>query len=370
MKMQWIDNKKKHECFWLLIIFFLAILFTHFDYLFAYKNVPIGKINYVKKLSEKKSKNYYHNNDYSNIQRLHIKVLNGKYQGKTISIKNHYLTSQALTQRYHSRQYLLLNYKDGWSIVDQKRDTILVFIAGIVFIILILFTDKLSLKIISSLFFNFIFFLLAIIIDTSLKKIYPVVIFTLLSVILTFITLRLILGKGVQFFIVFLSTIISTILGVSLGSLIIIMNKERGIHFEFMDFVTQFPIPIFYSQLLIGALGAVMDEASDIAAGMLGIFREGKKRNFINYFNFGMETGKNIVGSLTNVLFMVFIANTFPIMFVYLRNGNTWSYTIEITMALGLISTIISAISIVLTVPITSGISSAFLSRAKPRRIK
>ena len=42
------------------------------------------------------------------------------------------------------------------------------------------------------------------------------------------------------------------------------------------------------------------------------------------------------------------------------RSGNTWGYTIEINMVLGMVQTIIAGIGIVLAVPIASGLAAWF----------
>lgn len=345
----------------MLFAVFLLTLLTHFDYP-LYKT-PIGRVQSVRQISSQNTHDYYQNTDQNVTQRLKIRFLNTKRRGQTIYINNQYLKSQVMTQSYHPGQQLLLNRRHWWAIIGLKRDTVLVFVLATAVAILFVITNKMSFQIIISMAANFIFFLLAIIADINFVNISAVFIFAVLTIVFAFFTLLMVLGKSRQFFTVFLSTVLSTSAGVGIGALTIALNGARGIHFEYMDFVTQFPIPLFYSQLMIGVLGAVMDEASDIIAMMFGMQRENADRSFADYFRSGMRVGRDIVGSLTNVLFMVFIADTLPMVFLYLRNGNTWSYTIEMTMMLGMFLTVISAIGIVLTVPITSWLASLLLTK-------
>lgn len=48
---------------------------------------------------------------------------------------------------------------------------------------------------------------------------------------------------------------------------------------------------------------------------------------------------------------------------LYLRNGNSWAYTFQMNMALGLVQTIIAGIGIVLTVPVASWLAAYFGTR-------
>ncbi|MDN6900297.1 YibE/F family protein [Oenococcus sicerae] len=338
-------------------------LLTHFDAVF-YKT-PIAEITSIKQVSSQKTKDYFGNQDKTVTQKLSLKFLNTKRQGQNMTISNQYVDSQVLSQKYRVGQEILLSHKKWWSIIGQKRDTILVFTLALMLGLVVYFANRLSLQIIISLVLNFLFFILAILFDINFETVSPIIVFAALTIIFTFITLFMVLGKSRQFVIVFAATVLSTAAGVGIGAIAINLNGANGIHFEYMDFITQFPIPLFYSELLIGVLGASMDEASDISAMLLGMQRERAERTFKDYFMSGMTVGRDIVGSLTNVLFMVFIADTLPMVFLYLRNGNTWSYTIEMTMLLGLLSTIISAIAIVLTVPITSWLAATILTRKK-----
>ncbi len=354
---------KKFKWLFLAAIIIVLTVAAHFDS-FIYKTA-IAEITNVNHVCSEATKDYYGNADHDITQKLTLKFLNTERRGQEIKISNEYFKSQVITQKYRVGQQILLSHKKWWSIIGQKRDAILVFTLALTLSLIIFFANKLSFQIILSLGLNFIFFLLAILFDINFVSVQPVVVFGVLTIIFAFITSFMVLGKTKQFLIVLLSTLLSTAAGVAIGALTINLNGSSGVHFEYMDYITQFPIPVFYSELLIGVLGASMDEASDISAMLLGMQRERSERAFKEYFVSGMNVGRDIVGSLTNVLFMVFIANTLPMVFLYLRNGNTWSYTIDMAMLLGLLSTIISAIAIVLTVPITSWLAATILTRGK-----
>ncbi len=52
------------------------------------------------------------------------------------------------------------------------------------------------------------------------------------------------------------------------------ITHEKGIYYESMQYVTQLPKPLFIAEVLIGVLGAVMDEATDIVASLATLKQE------------------------------------------------------------------------------------------------
>jgi len=107
----------------------------------------------------------------------------------------------------------------------------------------------------------------------------------------------------------------------------------------------------------------------DIVAGLFGLSRQYSIRNqsadFKVYLKSGMSIGQEIIGTLTNVLFMIFIAETLPLTLLLLRNGNTWGYIATVGLNLGMFQAIISIIGILLSVPITSIITGIGLAYTK-----
>lgn len=73
-----------------------------------------------------------------------------------------------------------------------------------------------------------------------------------------------------------------------------------------------------------------------------------------------------IIGPLVNVLFFLVMADAFPIILLYLRNGNTIAYTLSRTVTLSFTQTVISAIGITLAVPVTSLLASQLVPGETP----
>ena len=80
-------------------------------------------------------------------------------------------------------------------------------------------------------------------------------------------------------------------------------------------------------------------------------------------FKSGINIGKELIGPLINILLFIVIAEDLNVVLLYLSNGNSVGYTLNMTLSLGITQLLISAIGIVLTVPVTSFIASRIITR-------
>jgi uncharacterized membrane protein len=191
--------------------------------------------------------------------------------------------------------------------------------------------------------------------------------FIIFSVLAAIITLGLVMGFQQEQTWTVIITVVSTIfLTLGLAQLVFWLTNERGMHFELMTFITQLPGPMFMAMTLVGVLGAVMDEATDMIATLYALLMANPKVTVRQLITAGRHVGQEIFGALSNVLFLIFMANEIPMTLLYLRNGNNIGYTFQMNLSLGMIQTLISAIGIVLTVPV--GIFWVWLFRSRRTR--
>ena len=188
-------------------------------------------------------------------------------------------------------------------------------------------------------------------------------IFGSLAVIFTVVSLLLILGPTKKMLATTAATIIGTFTALGVSLLVFAWTHERGIYYESMQYVTQVPRPLFLAETLLGSLGAVMDESSDIIATLFELKQLNPTVSRLQLFLSGRSVGKSIMGPLVNVLFLIFMAETFTSSLLYIKNGNSWGYTFAMNMSLGTVQSLVSGIGIVLAVPLVSGFGALLLGR-------
>ncbi|MBM7544063.1 YibE/F family protein [Periweissella beninensis] len=341
----------------------LSIFATKFDAQLYHH--PIGEVISIETTKSINETDQFRNKDKLYTQTIRVKILNTKAAGKTITLTNQYTLSCAMDEKYEPKsQVFLSHHQNSYMITGQKRDTILAFMVWLTISLLIIFMKQAGVFTIISVIINISLLLVTIWLDLNIKNINVIILFGTLAVVMALITLSLALGFNRQMLITFLASIGSVTVAISIASIILILTHQKGLQFDLMDYITQLPQPLFIAETIIAALGAIMDEATDIIATQYEMLIAHPNLSRWSLYKAGQRVGQTIMGALTSVLFLIFIAEALPMSILYLRNGNSWGYTLEMNMVLGLAQTIIAGIGIVLTVPIASGLM-ALLHQSK-----
>ncbi|MGO3489036.1 MAG: YibE/F family protein [Leuconostoc carnosum] len=352
---------KRTKKYWLVMIALAAVwLFLRHD-AFLYQN-PVGEITRVKQHTLHHITDEHNNSDIVINQTLTIKLLN---RHGNVTVVNQYVASQAMSHQYRIGDQLLLE-KIGqhMHILSLKRDMVVGTLIALLVALLLLYNKwRATSWLLLSMLINIGLFAGALIINVHVKNANVLLIFSVLAALFAAASLVLVLGKTLQMAVTLLTTLLTTAMTIAILLISLRLTGNLGVHFETMSYVTQVPATLFMAQTVIGVLGAVMDEAADIVAMLFGVRRERVSVRFIDYWHSGMTVGRDIMGTLINVLFMIFIAETLPMVFLMLRNGNNWAYILDQTMNLGILQTIISGIGIVLAVPVTSALVGWIMSR-------
>ncbi|PWG00102.1 YibE/F family protein [Levilactobacillus bambusae] len=327
---------------------------------------PVMKVQTATTIGVRHEKDDFDNRDQQVTQRLTGVILNGADRGQTVTVSNTYSMSQALDRDYRpgSQLFLTLHRQDGKlhaTVKDSKRDVSLAFLVWLTFVLLILLMRFSGLMAFLSVVINALLFIAAIRLNGSTQGAGVLWIFGSLAVIFAGVALWIVIGLNRQMLMTWVATLGGTVLSVVVALVVFKLTKERGMYYESMQYVTQLPRPLFLAETMVGSLGAVMDESTDIISSLYGLKRERPDLSARQIFLSGRNIGKSIMGPLINVLFFIFVADTFAMALLYLKNGNSWQYTYQMNMSLGVIQSLISGIGIVLAVPIASWLASRFI---------
>ena len=335
----------------------------------AFYQRPLAKVEQVHNEKAVKQTDEFKNVDWQTKQHLRIKMLNGKYRGQVLTVTNTYSYSGAMDQKYRVGNEIFLtrvHEKNGElhaTIAGYKRDTVIVFLVWLVILLLLLMMRRQGSLALLSVIVNTILFMLAIELDLKMQAAHVLLIFGVLALIFTVVSLVMILGFTRRMLATLGATIFGTLAAMLISLLVFNLTQERGIYYESMQYVTQVPRPLFLAETLLGSLGAVMDESSDIVATIFELKQLDPAVTKRQLFLAGRSVGQSIMGPLVNVLFLIFMADTFTSSLLYLKNGNSWGYTFSMNMCLGTVQSLISGIGIVLAIPIASALAALLLGK-------
>ncbi|BDR59881.1 YibE/F family protein [Lactobacillus xylocopicola] len=366
-------NKIKHRHLLALVVAVIGLVLTAGTYfatnIYVKDDVAVITDKTIKDTLVEKSTDVYGNKDETRKQVLHLKVLSGEHQGRHFTTQNFYYPSQLVTQKYRAGQRIFVNIKKGEpAIQNPKRDWVLVLALTVTAALLIAVSGKKALGLIASMTLSWVLFYLVIMLNIKLNGSYIVLLFGVADVVFSFFSLLLVQGFNRKMLATWAATLLGVFVSFVLCYVIMRLTGESEIKYETGDYATQDPRGIFLAQTLLGILGAVMDEATDIVSSLYELVQTTTDLTAKQLINSGRTMGQEIMGPLINVLVLIFMSEALPQTIIYLRDNNSLKSAFGFTLSLGVTQSVISAIGIVLTVVFATGCSLWFLEN-KPAKV-
>nr|WP_295970127.1 YibE/F family protein [uncultured Bacillus sp.] len=359
-----------------IILFFCfvsSIIFVYHDY--SFYDRPIAKVIETKLIETNAVTDRYHNKDRLFTQDILAELKNGKEKGQYIHLTNKYSLSGAYDQAYSPGTELYVSIDKEHtgdanftgSILDVKRDKYLLIVTWIFFFILLFVGKKQGLFSFISLAVNAA--LLSYALDFYLKTsgISLLFICGISIVLFTVISLFLVNGFNEKTYAAIIATLLGTFLSLLITYLVLWLTSEKGLRYEEMQFITEPYKMVFMAGLFIGSLGAVMDIAITMSSSLFELYEKNNHISVQALKTSGMDIGKDIMGTMTNILFFVYISGSIPMLILYLKNSTSLGYTLSMNLSLELARALAGGIGIVLTIPIGLYVSIFFVNRKKAK---
>ncbi|MCO6543798.1 MAG: YibE/F family protein [Lactobacillus sp.] len=352
---------KKHAWFlgaiglWLIIIIFVQ---------WSYRNQNIAVVQQVQTVQKRTITSEYQNQDTQITQRLKLKLVKGPLKQQQVQLSNTYYQSQADSNQYHRYDYVILSpgrHVQHLTLLNPKRDNIVWLLLAIVILSLLGLLKNHGARALLSAVVNCSLFAGLLLLATHWQNQHILFLTIILTILATLLTLGIIFGYSRQTIIASSATILSTFLALGVSVLVLVGTHSQGIHYETLAYGIQPFQVIFLAETLLGVLGACMDETTDITASVYQLLQEQPTITQQQLFTSGLTVGREIIGPLINILFYLFLAELIPLVVLYLRNGNTLNFALSRTMTLEYTQTVISALGIVLAVPITAFLAAKLL---------
>ena len=75
-----------------------------------------------------------------------------------------------------------------------------------------------------------------------------------------------------------------------------------------------------FSGIIIGALGATMDVGMSIASSIEEVKRANPRLNITNLFLYGINVGRDIMGTMANTLILAYVGSSLPLLLYFMAN--------------------------------------------------
>lgn len=355
------------------LCFAVSIIFVHYNYSFYERS--IAKVIETNLEDSTEMTDQYNNEDKLFTQSIIAVLKNGQEKGEIIQLTNEYSTSGAFDQEYYAGTELFVsidknkgeNTKLTGTILDVKRDKHVMITAWIFIFTLLFVGKKQGLLSIISLVVNAV--LLSYALDVYLKNsdISLLLICSISVILFTVASLLLVNGFNEKTYAAIAATLLGTFISLLITYIVMWVTSENGLRYEEMQFITRPYKVVFLAGIFIGALGAVMDVAITMSSSIFGLYEKNNDISVKALKTSGMDIGKDIMGTMTNILFFAYISGSIPMLILYLKNASPWMFTISMNLSLEIARALAGGIGIVLTIPIGLYISIFFVNRKRAR---
>ncbi|MRX71928.1 YibE/F family protein [Bacillus lacus] len=353
----------------ILLLFFSSLYFVHNNFFLYKQTIAEVKESHITETTE--IVDTYQNEDKLFLQQLQVSIKNGSEKGEIITLENSYSASQVYDSEYKPGQHLFIsteineNGQINGTILDVKRDQYLVLAGWVFVIILLLVGRKQGFFSILSLLINA--WLLSYALDLYLKNAnWSLLLICSISVILfTVSSLLIVNGANEKTYAAIAATLLGTFLSLLITVLVFWVTAERGLRYEELQFITRPYREVFLAGLFLGSLGAVMDVAITLSSSLFSMYEKNHHISVKTLKKSGLEIGRDIMGTMTNILFFAYISGSIPILILYFKNASPLGYTLSLNLSLEMARALAGGIGIVLTIPIGLYTAIFFINRKR-----
>lgn len=314
-------------------------------------------------------------------QKVQVKVLTGQFKGTVQTLDNMLTGNPAydISLNKGDKVVLHLDAKNteinsvddvDFFIADVKRDYSLEAFAALFMILLVIIGRKKGVFSLVSIIatISLMFFVL---VPLILHGVNPVVSAVVAGILSTIITIYLVGGFNSKSSAAIIGTGLSLIFAGGMSLAAIWMARLTGFAGEESMFLYSTRPDLSFkgilaASMIIAALGALMDTGVSIASSVNEIYETDKKLTVNQLFKSGMNIGKDIIGTMSNTLILVYLGSALPL--VLLSNNIDLQKFFNLNqVATEILSALIGSISILACVPLTAIIAAYLIKRQKER---
>lgn len=357
----------------LSICLIASIIFVNNNYSFYER--PIAEVTKTVTTDIEKVKDRHGNEDEVYTQSITAIVKNGEQKGQNVHLTNVYSFTGAYDHEIKTGAELFVTFDKKTidtnelvgSVTDVKRDKYIVAVTWIFVLVLLAVGRMQGFFAAVSLAINLLIlsFALDLYVNTGINLLW---ICAVTVVLFTIISLLLVNGRNEKTYAAILATLLGTFTALLITYVAMKVTGEKGLYYEEMQFLTRPYKLVFMAGLFIGSLGAVMDVAISMSASIFELYEKDKNISVQALKESGLAIGKDIMGTMTNILFFAYVSGSIPMLILYFKNYTALNFTLSMNLSLEFARALAGGIGIVVTIPIGLYISIYYVNRKRAKQ--
>lgn len=308
--------------------------------------------------TEKMETSYTKDNLY--IQTIRIRLLNGSDKGQFLDVINRYSETTAIEEHYRIFDQVFVEIVSSGRvyITGVKRDWILFMCTAAFLSLAILIGKRKGTMALLSIGINLLITVLTIPLLTKRES--PLAIMVVCSMVFTIVSFLSIHGWQKQSLAGLLSTAACLLVSVAIASIVLKSIHYNTLDYDQMEYLTYLSAElIFMMEVILGGLGAIIDIANTMNTSIRELCVQNENITPKELWTSGMAIGRDIMGTMTNVLFFVFLSGSIPATVLWICNQVTVGEVLQHFLSLEIARALTGGISVVLSIPISLYIAIA-----------
>ncbi|WP_082812303.1 YibE/F family protein [Clostridium sp. Marseille-P299] len=308
-------------------------------------------------------------------QECKVKLLNGKFKGKTVWGTNQLqgsLESDKLFQvgdialatvDYQGEDILYVN------MVDHYRINVELILAGIFVLFLVLFAGRTGLRAVLS-FVLTVLCIWKVLVPWCLNGNNPIYIGLMLTVFLIIVIISLVYGFDKRTAAATLGSILGVLVTCILGILFTDVFKIHGAVMSYSEsllysgFAHLNLTQIFMASIFIGSSGAMMDLAVDITSAIYEVVANCPEISKKEAIKSGMNVGRAAMGTMTTTLLFAYSGGYIALLMVFMAQGTPTLHILNYKyVAAEILHTIVGSFGLVTVAPFTAIVAGILLTK-------
>ena len=206
---------------------------------------------------------------------------------------------------------------------SSKNDGWLFFFTSIFIGAMLLIGGKHGLFALGSLIINIVLLLLLLLIFTKIEGI-SLLNISILFVVIGMIISILALDGWNRSSIIKISAAVTSVFSIFICLLTMNLWKDQGLRYEELNYLTRPYRSVFLSSVLIGTAGGTLDTVITVIATLEELTKRQPEITAKQLWLSGRQVGRDVIGSMTNILLFVYISGSVPSLLLYLEiNGRS-----------------------------------------------
>lgn len=311
---------------------------------------------------------------YRGTQVLKVRINSGELAGQEIEVSNELSATHNILAAKGQNLIIQVDAPEGlapfYSVFNYDRTTGIVMILSMFALFMVLVGGRKGIRSMLGLAFA-LFLIIAFLLPAIYHGWSPVGMGVATALLIAFFSMALLNGFGEKTLAAFLAVLAGIIASAVLYYMFSAVLHLSGFNLEeaeeliLIQYHTGMNVgQVLFAGILIASLGAVMDMTMSVASALFEMKRIHPELSGREIFRSGMEIGRDMIGTMCETLILAFAGTGITALLVMISYGTTISQLLSSDyVALELIHSFTGSLAVILSVPITAGITAFMAGR-------